>query len=353
MEKIKNVIKNIAKPDAEVMEETQKLLDNLTKPRGSLGRLEELTKKVAGITGSSKPELKNRFIVTMAGDHGVTAEGISAYPSEVTPQMVMNFLNGGAGINVLSKHAGAEVVVVDMGVASEMDKHPGLILKKIAPGTQNMAKGPAMTGEQAIKSIEAGISVVEGLVRDRNCGIVGTGDMGIGNTTPSSAITAVMCDSDIEPVTGRGTGIDDKALKNKIEVIRKAIEINKPDRNDPIDILAKIGGFEIGGIAGVILGAALLKIPVVIDGFISGAGALIAAGLEPKTKDYMIAAHCSVEIGHKILLDKLGLKPVLDLGLRLGEGTGAALGISIIDAGIKILNEMATFGDAGVSEKSE
>ena len=325
--------------------------DTLTKPLGSLGRLEELSIKLAGIRGEPIPRINHKAIVTMAADHGVVAEGVSAYPQAVTPQMVLNILHGGAGINVLARHVGAKVIVVDMGVASDIEPHPALLSRKIAYGTQNMARGPAMSREQAIKSIEVGLGIIKKEVK-KGLDIVGTGDMGIGNTTPSSAVTAAITGEKVAKVTGRGTSIDDKQLAHKIEVIERALEVNKPNADDAIDVLAKVGGFEIGGLTGIILGAAAHRIPVVIDGFVSGAAALIAVGLSPKVKDYLIASHCSVEIGHKITLKYLGLKPILDLELRLGEGTGAALGIFLVEAAAKILSEMATFGEAGVSEKS-
>ncbi|MFH0775281.1 MAG: nicotinate-nucleotide--dimethylbenzimidazole phosphoribosyltransferase [bacterium] len=346
---LRETIEKIKPIDTDLMEEAQRKLDNLTKPQGSLGRLEEWAKQVVGITGKIEPNLERKVIFTMAGDHGVVEERVSAYPKEVTPQMVYNFLSGGAGINVLAKHVGAEVVVVDMGVAEELKtQNSKLKTKKIGYGTKNMAKGPAMTRDEAIRAIEAGIEVFE---EEGKIDIVGTGDMGIANTTPSSAIVAVFTGESPERVTGKGTGIDDASWRNKVEVIERALEVNKPDPSDPIDVLSKIGGFEIGGLVGVILAGAAHRIPVVIDGFISGAAALIAVGLEPKVKDYLFAAHCSVEIGHRIALEKMGLRPILDLNLRLGEGTGAALGINLIDAGCKILTQMATFGSAGVSEK--
>lgn len=349
--KISKITKNITGIDARLVEKTQKRLDNLTKPLGSLGRLEEMAKIVVGITGENNPSLKNKVIFTFAGDHGVTDEGVSAYPKEVTAQMVYNFIAGGAGINVLAKHVGARVIVADFGVASDLKTDPKLIIKKIWLGTKNMAQGPAMAREEAIKSIESGIDIFESELK-KGINIAGTGEMGIGNTTAASAITSAFTGRKAADITGRGAGLNDQALKNKIKIIEKALEINKPDAKDPIDVLAKVGGFEIGGLVGVILAAASNKIPVVIDGFISTAAALIAYKLEPKTKGCMIASHCSVEVGHKIILDHIGLQPILDLNLRLGEGTGAALGISIIEAGIKILNEMATFESAGVSEHS-
>ena len=353
MSKVIDIVKKIRirEIDKNLLVKTQKRLDNLTKPLGSLGRLEEIAKLVVGITNKEKPSLDKKVIVTMAGDHGVVEEQVSAYPKEVTPQMVYNFLRGGAGINVLAKHVGAKVIVVDMGVASDLEIKNGLIIKKINYGTKNFLKEPAMTRKEAIASIEAGIDVVMDEYKKNGIDIIGTGDMGIGNTTPSSAIVSVFTKEQVKKVTGRGTGINDSILENKIKVIEKAIKLHKPDPKDPIDVLSKIGGFEIGGLVGVILSGAALKIPVVIDGFISGAACLIAFAIEPKIGDYIIASHCSVEIGHKITLDHLGIKPLLNFNMRLGEGTGAALAMSIIEASIKILNEMATFSEAKVSEK--
>lgn len=350
MEKINRILKRIQGVNTTLMQEAQIYLDNLTKPQGSLGRLEELAKKVVGITGKSKPSVCNKVIITVAADHGVVKEKVSAFPQEVTGQMVYNFLNGGAGINVLARHIGARVVVVDAGVACDLKSNPELIVNKVAYGTKNMVLGPAMTKDEAIRSIEIGINIVESEIK-KGVDIIGTGDMGIGNTTASSAITAVITGMEVEKVTGKGTGIDDKMLDNKIAVIKRAIELNKPLRNDGIDVLSKVGGFEIGALAGVFLAGASMKIPVVVDGFISGAAALIAFAFEPKVRDYMIASHCSVEKGHKIALDFLGLKPLLNLDMRLGEGTGAALGICLVEAGVKIMNEMATFKDANVSQK--
>jgi nicotinate-nucleotide--dimethylbenzimidazole phosphoribosyltransferase len=347
---LEKTIKKIDGLDYKLIEKTQERLNNLTKPQGSLGRLEELAKLIVGITRNENPPLKNKVIFTMAGDHGVVEEGVSAYPKEVTAQMVYNFLRGGAGINVLAKHVDAKVVVVDMGVACNLDKHPELVIKKVNYGTRNMAKGPAMSKDEAVKSIENGIEIFESEF-ENGIDIAGTGDMGIGNTTPSSAIAFVITGKRVEDITGRGTGIDDKSLSKKIAVIKKTISMNKPDGKDAIDVLSKVGGFEIGGIAGVIIACASRRVPVVIDGFISGAAALIAYQLEPKVKDYMIASHCSVEKGHRLILEYMGLKPLLDLDMRLGEGTGAALGMSIVEASIKILTQMATFQSAGVLEK--
>ncbi|MFH1692352.1 MAG: nicotinate-nucleotide--dimethylbenzimidazole phosphoribosyltransferase [Candidatus Omnitrophota bacterium] len=349
MNKLKEVCGAITGPDLDIIEKTQDHLNHLTKPVASLGRLEELAVQIAGITSCQTPQLHTKTIFTFAADHGVTEEGISAFPKEVTPQMVYNFLKGGAAINVLAKHAGAKVVIADLGVACDLKPHPNLIVEKINYGTKNMAKEPAMSRQEALQSIHSGIKIFEDQLK-QGLDILGTGEMGIGNTTASSAITTVLTKKHAEEVTGKGTGLDEKGLNKKIEVIKKAININKPNAADPIDVLSKVGGFEIGALAGVILAASSKKIPVVIDGFISGAAALLAFHLAPPSKNYMIASHCSVEIGHKAILSHIGLKPILDLNLRLGEGTGAALGMTIIEAALKILTQMATFQEANVSE---
>jgi nicotinate-nucleotide--dimethylbenzimidazole phosphoribosyltransferase len=352
MEKKDQILAEIESLDKEAMAEAQKRQDDLTKPQGSLGHLESVSIQIAGIKGNPRPRITHKVIFTLAGDHGVTKEGVSAYPSEVTPQMVYNFLRGGAAINVLARHIGARVVIADLGVASVLERHSDLRNRKVAMGTRNMAKGPAMTREEATRSIEAGMGLVEEEL-SKGMDILGTGDMGIGNTTASSAITAAMTGADVGTVTGRGTGLDDKGWEKKVKVIQQALKLNRPDPKDAVDVLSKVGGLEIGGIAGVILAGARYRIPVVLDGFISGAAALIAAALSPQIKPYLIASHQSVEEGHRIILDHLGLKPLLNLGLRLGEGTGAALGISLVEASLKILDEMATFSEAGVSEKED
>jgi len=338
--------------DEKAMAQARARQDILTKPPGSLGRLEELSIKLAGIQGEPVPQIRHKAIITMAGDHGVVAEGIGNWPQAVTAQMVYNFLGGGAGINVLARQSGVRLIVVDIGVAAELETDARLLSRKIAPGTQNMAVGAAMSGEQAVRAIETGIEIVtDETVKGLN--IVGTGDMGIGNTTASSAISAVMMGKPAAEVTGRGTGIDDKQLAHKIAVIERALAANHPDPGRPLEVLAKVGGFEIGGLVGVMLAAAAHRIPVVIDGFISGAAALIASALSPALKDYLIAAHVSAEVGHPLLLEHLGLKPLLDLGMRLGEGTGAALGIFLAEAAARVLAEMSTFVEAGVSERNE
>ena len=347
---LETVIKQIKPLDQTAMQEAHARQDTLTKPQGSLGRLEELSIQLAGIMGKPIPAIKDKVIITMAGDHGVVAEGVSAYPQEVTPEMVLNFLAGGAAINVLARHIGARVVVVDMGVASDIPAYEKLIVKKIAYGTANIAKGPAMTREQAVESILSGVEIVEAEI-GRGLDIVGTGDMGIGNTTPSAAIACALMKQHPKEIAGRGTGVDDEGLKRKINTIERALEVNQPNAKDGLDVLAKVGGFEIGGLAGVMLGAAAHHKPVMVDGFISTAAALIAVSIAPQCRDYLISAHRSKEHGHGLMLDWLNLKPLFDLDLRLGEGTGAALGISLAEAACKILAEMATFGEAGVSEK--
>ena len=345
---MEETIKRIGSLDEDAMEGARRRQSKLTKPVGSLGRLEEISIKLAGITGDLMPKIKEKLIITMAGDHGVVKEGVSAYPSDVTGQMIDNFLTGGAAVNVLARHIDARIVVVDMGIAADINE-PGLIVKKIGYGTKNITKGPAMSREDAIKAIEAGITVFEEEY-EKGVDIVGTGDMGIGNTTPSSAIIAAAVGCDPKLVTGRGTGIDDISLGKKINAINKAIGINGPFE-DAVDLLSKLGGFEIAGITGVILSAASHRVPVVIDGFISGASAIIAGEIEPRSKNFIFASHRSVEIGHKVILDHLGLSPILDLNMRLGEGTGAALAMSIIEASSKILNEMKTFEEAEIFEK--
>jgi len=337
----------------ELYSAAQRRLDNLTKPPGSLGRLEEFARRLVAIYETEMPEIPRKVVFTFAGDHGVAEEGVSAYPPEVTRQMVFNFLNGGAGINVLARHAGAEVVVVDIGVDFDFQDCGGLVRKKVVYGTKNMAKGPAMTRAEALRCIEVGIELA-GEYADRGFRAFATGEMGIANTTPSSAIAAVLTGRSVAEVTGRGTGIGDETLKKKVEVIEKAVSLNRPDPKDPVDVLSKIGGAEIGGIAGLCIGAAERGIPVVVDGFISTAGALIAWALTPVVADYLFAAHNSQEIGHRAMLEHMGLRPILDLDLRLGEGTGAALAMTLLDAGLKIYMEMATFQEAGVTgEKTD
>jgi len=326
--------------------------DMLTKPQGSLGRLEELATAIAAMKREDLPTCNRKTIFTFAGDHGIVEEGVSAFPQEVTPQMVYNFIGNGAAINVLARNAAADIVVADLGVAADLNiEHPFFRDCKVAKGTQNFAKGPAMSRDQAIQSIVAGIEIFEAEHKKDRIDLVGIGEMGIGNTTPATAILAVISGEPVELLVGRGTGIDDEGLKRKAAAVKRGLEINQPDKNDGLDILSKVGGFEIGGLAGVVLAAARNRVPVLIDGFISTSAALIAYVLNPVCAQYIIASHSSVEGGHKKMLEILDKKPLLDLGLRLGEGTGAALAMNIVEAAIRILNEMATFQSAGVSNK--
>tara|TARA_B100001179_G_scaffold215696_1_gene186102 strand:- start:928 stop:1959 length:1032 start_codon:yes stop_codon:yes gene_type:complete len=326
--------------------------DTLTKPQGSLGRLEELSITLAGIFMDPIPKINRKAVILAAGDHGVVAEGVSAYPQEVTPAMVGNFLAGGAAINVLARHVGASIVVLDAGVAADLPDDPAMRAVKIGRGTANMAIGPAMSREDAVRCIEAGIAAADEQIA-KGADLIAFGDMGIGNTTPSSAITAVVTGADPSVTTGRGTGLDDSALAHKVEVVRRSIEVNKPDAKDGLDLLAKVGGFEIGMLAGAMLGTAAAHRPAVVDGFISGAAALIAWTLAPTLSHYLIASHQSVEPGHRIGMETMGLTPLLDMGMRLGEGSGATLAMPIIEAAAKCLAEMATFADAGVAERIE
>ncbi len=350
MSKLNDALNAIAPLDKALLDKAQERLDTLTKPKDSLGRLEEFARKIVGITGDLRPGIKRKIIFTFAGDHGVADEGVSAFPKEVTPQMVLNFLNGGAGINVLSRHSGAEVVVVDVGVDYDFGDAPGLVKRKVVRGTKNIRKGPAMTRDEAVKCVEVGIDLASEYAAPG--AIFGTGDMGIANTTPSSAVIAAFSGEKVSSVTGRGTGVDDSVLKHKVKVIEDSLRVNSPDPSDPLDVLSKVGGAEIAAITGLIIGAAARRVPVVIDGFISTAGALVAFELNHSVRDYLFASHNSVEKGHRVMLERMNLRPFVDLDLRLGEGTGAAIGISLVEAGVKIYNEMATFGDAGVSEKT-
>lgn len=343
-------VEAIRPTDRACLERARRRLDRLTKPVGSLGRLEDLAACYVGITGEEQPAIPRAAVFTFAADHGVVDEGVSAYPRTVTAQMVLNFLRSGAGVNVLASHVGAEVRVVDIGVAHEFGPLPGLLHRKVAHGTRNFLREPAMTREQAIYAIEIGVNLAVEATSE-GLGLLGTGDMGIGNTTASAAITAVMTGESVVAVTGRGTGIDEAGWAHKVAVIEQALSNRRPDAADPLDILAKVGGFEIAGLAGLILGGAACRRPVVLDGFIAGAAAMIAVGLQPLCCEYLIASHLSVERGHQAILKKLGLRPLFDLDLRLGEGTGACLAISLIHGAIKIFTGMATFDEAGVSER--
>ncbi len=327
----------------------QAALNRLTKPVRSLGRLEDLAAQYVAITQVFPPTAPKALVFTLAADHGVAGEGVSAYPSSVTAQMVQNFINGGAAVNVLAKQVGAGVRVVDMGVQCDLGHLPGLIVHKVGMGTKNFLKGPAMSREEAVQSIEIGIRLVRDAYAE-GIRLVGLGEMGIGNTTASSAITVVMTGRPVAKVTGLGTGVDAKTLARKLQVIDQGLTLNCPDPQDPVDVLAKIGGFEIGGLVGILLGGAACRIPVILDGFITGAAALLAIALAPHCRAYMIPSHVSVEPGHRIVMDSLGFRPLLDLDLRLGEGTGACLAIGLLQSSLACLTQMATFESAGVDK---
>lgn len=343
------LIASISELDEESMAKVQARLDILTKPQGSLGQLEQIAKQLGGIQQTATPQINKKAVLLMAGDHGIAAEGVSAFPQEVTPQMVYNIMSGGAAINVLARQANAEVFCTDVGVAFPLEGN--IIHKRVANGTQNMTKGPAMTRHEALQALLVGAEVAEEKIHE-GFNLLATGDLGIGNTTPSSAIVALFTNSPLQDVVGRGTGIDDAGLIKKRQAIQKAFDINQPDTSDALDVLSKVGGLEIAAIAGSILQAAASRVPIVIDGFISTAGALVAAKLAPKSTAFMIPSHGSVEPGHRKALALLGLDPLINLNMRLGEGTGAVLTFHLVEAALHILKEMATFADAGVSEQS-
>jgi nicotinate-nucleotide--dimethylbenzimidazole phosphoribosyltransferase len=338
--------------DQDAVRRASRRLDALTKPPGSLGRLESLAMQLAGISGDPEGRFRRRAIVVAAADHGVVRQGVSAYPADVTPQMVANFLGGGAAINVLAELVGATVTVIDAGVAGEIPDMEGsrarLIRAPIRPGTDDITVGPAMSHEEALRAIGLGLRAVADL-EDEGVDLVGIGEMGIGNTTAASAVTAAMTGLASDRVTGRGTGIDDATHAHKIDVIERALARDRLDPADPLGVLAAVGGFEMGALVGVMLGASGARIPVILDGFITGAAALLAAALAPGIEVRWIAAHRSVEPGHAVVLERLGLRPLLELDLRLGEGTGAALAMSLVDAAIAIRDGMATFDSAGVA----
>jgi nicotinate-nucleotide--dimethylbenzimidazole phosphoribosyltransferase len=337
--------------DAAAMEAARVRQDSLTKPPHSLGALEDLSIRLAGMTGRLDPPLDQRVVFTFAADHGVAREGVSAYPAEVTPQMVLNFLNGGAAINVLARKNRARVVVADFGVDADLPNHPDLLAPKIRRGTASITKGPAMSVEEAERAINAGRSIVRAELA-KGMDVALTGDMGIGNTTSSAALICALTALPPDDVVGRGTGVDDDGIARKRQAVRTALEVNRERiARGPLETLAALGGLEIAGLVGVMLESALNRRPVVIDGFISGAAALVAARLAPASVAYMIASHRSQELGHAALLQALGLKPLLDLDLRLGEGSGAVLALPLLDAAVAILNEMATFEEAGVSNR--
>ncbi len=339
----------IAGPDERIRSEVALRFDAKTKPRRSLGRIEDLAAAVAAIQRTPQPSVRRKAIVVMAADHGVAARGVSAYPSEVTRQMVLNFASGGAAICVLARHVGAEVVIADLGCRVAPPPHPAVLDRRIGPGTRDFTVGPAMTRDEAVRAIEVGIALVLDLA-NRGVSLIGLGDMGIGNTTSASAMAAAFLGLAPEDVTGRGTGVDDAGYRRKLEAIVKALETNRPDPSDALDVLAKLGGFEIAGLAGVALGAASRNIPILMDGLISTTAAFAAARLSPAARGTLLPSHGSVEVGHRRLLESLGTRPLLDLEMRLGEGTGAALAMPLVEASIRLLDEMATFSAAGVTD---
>ncbi len=347
-ELLEKTIAKITGPDIVAQQAAKRRLDSLTKPLGSLGRLEEIVIRIAGITGEARPVVDKKTIIIMCADNGVAEEGISSCPKSVTAEVTRNFTRGITGVNILSSHAGAEIVPVDIGVEGQLDCC-GIVDKKIMRGTRNMAKGPAMTREEALRAIDAGIETVNEL-KEKGARMFGTGEMGVGNTTTSSAVAAVLTGRQLDSLVGRGAGLSSEGLEHKIEVIRDSILLNKPDADDAVDVLAKVGGLDIAGLAGCYLGAAACRIPIVIDGFIAGVAALVAARIMPDSREFMIASHGSAEPGSKAVLEALGLEPLLMLGLRLGEGTGAALAFHIIDAAFEAYNKMGIFGDANIEQ---
>ncbi|MYE46746.1 MAG: nicotinate-nucleotide--dimethylbenzimidazole phosphoribosyltransferase [Chloroflexi bacterium] len=349
-EAITAAVAAIASADAAAAAEARARQDRLTKPPGALGRLEELAVRIAGMRGCARPRLDQRLVVVAAADHGVAARGVSAYPPEVTAQMVANFIAGGAAINVLADHAGARVRVVDAGVLSTPDAAPGLVRLDLPRGSGDITRGPAMSRETAERAIAAGVALVENERRAPGLDIVGCGEMGIGNSTAAAALIAAACGRPAAAVTGRGSGVEGPAFEAKVAAVEAALAANRPDREDGVALLAALGGHEIGVLAGVYLGAAAARIPAVMDGLISGAAALVAVAIAPGVRDYIVASHRSPEPGHGAVLETLEAEPLLDLGMRLGEGSGAALGISLCVAACRVLDEMATFGEAGVSD---
>ncbi len=349
---ISRAIERIRPASADAMRRADARQLNLTKPPGSLGRLEDVSARLAGIFGSERPQIDGKAVVVAAADHGVVARGVTGYPQEVTAQMVMNFLGGGAAVSVMCKRLGVRQIIVDAGVASDLPTHSELRSYKIGRGTGDISSGPAMSPSQARQCIERGINLAAEVVGS-GVDLIAIGDMGIGNTTPSSAITSAISGRSPDQTTGEGTGRTPEELRHKVQVVQQALDVNRPDPDDGLDVLAKVGGFEIGVLAGVVLGTTMLRRTVVLDGFISGAAGLIAVALCPIARDYMIASHVSAERGHRAALAFLELDPLFDLGMRLGEGTGAVLAMPIIEAAAACLSEMVTFSEAGVSDRED
>jgi nicotinate-nucleotide--dimethylbenzimidazole phosphoribosyltransferase len=349
--RFQQLLASIRPVDMSLVPTVQARLDDLTKPQGSLGRLEEIAMKYSVATGTPEPVLKKKKVFCFASDHGVAAEGVSAFPAEVTPQMVYNMLGGGAAISVLARHAGADLEVVDMGVNHDFPDHPLLRRGKIRYGTSNLAHGPAMTVEETLQAIMVGADLAIEAKR-QGYDLLATGELGIANTTPATALYAALLGLPVESITGRGTGLDDAGVARKAAVIARGLEANRAALTTPLETLAALGGFEIAGICGLILGAASVGLPVVVDGFISSSAAVAAIKLSCKAGDYLFFSHISNEQGHRTVMKSLGALPILDLDLRLGEGTGAALAMQVIEGAVKIYNEMATFSSARVSGKN-
>ena len=347
---LETTLEKIRSLDPSIEAKAQSRLDSLTKPQGSLGRLEELARRISRIQGQVPPRLGRKLLFVFAADHGITDEGLSAYPKEVTAQMTYNFLGGGAAINVLARYHGVDVEVVDMGVDYEFQKPRGLRDSKIRRSTNNFARGPAMTRAEAVQSIEAGIQLVEKIASD-NLFLLGAGEMGIGNTSSAAAIFCALTGLAVRDVTGKGTGVDGETWARKVAAIERGLKLNRPDPGDPLDILTKVGGFEIGAMTGVMLGAAACRVPLILDGYISAAAALLAVRMSPHVREMLIASHLSAENGHRAMLDELRLIPFFDLGMRLGEGTAACIAMGLAEAAVKIMREMATFDSAGVRGK--
>jgi nicotinate-nucleotide--dimethylbenzimidazole phosphoribosyltransferase len=348
MKELLQITSRIAPPSAEAGSAAQRILDRKTKPLGSLGRLESIAVRLAAIHRTTSFTTSPRAVVVMAADHGVTRQGVSAYPAAVTAQMVHNFAAGGAAISVLSRQMGAATEIVDMGVAGSHAWPASVRRCALGAGTADISEGAAMREDDALRAITTGAAIVAELA-GRGCRIVATGDMGIGNTTSAAALTSLFTARPPAEVTGRGAGVAGDALAHKIAVVERALVVNGASAGRPLEALARLGGFEIAGLAGVILGAGAERMAVVLDGFIAGAAALVAAAIAPLALGYMFAGHRSAEPGHSAALATLGLEPILDLGLRLGEGTGAVLALPMLDAAARVLAEMASFESAGVS----
>ncbi len=346
MQLLNQTLSKIEGLNLDVKEKAKQRIDMLIKPQGSMGKLEEIAEQLCGITGELFPEIRGKSVIVMCGDHGVCEEGVAAAPQQVTVMQTMNFAKGVTGVCALAKQANADIRIVDIGIATDVDSDK-ITNRKIKYGTNNISKGPAMTREEAIKSLEVGIEIATEEIQKGN-NLIATGEMGIGNTTPSSAIVSVVGKASPEEVTGVGANLPEDKLINKIEVIKRSIEINNPDSNDGIDILAKVGGLEIGGMAGVMLAGAAHRVPIVVDGFISTAAALIACTIEPKVREFLIPSHSSKEKAAGFASKLLDFKPMLDMNMRLGEGSGAVLAFNIIEAATYMNKEMITFQESGI-----